>query len=162
MKKTTLVFLFSTLFLASCKKETQYIYGVEDVSVNRREGNKQNTKSTTEFISIAYSDIFGTTIPNDGLVKLQLAYSAFGDQKLIEQLIIRNLLNQGGNTTIPTSTEMRADIGLFINKSYVKFYGRNPNEFELYYLKSMIETDLSITPELVYFGMMTSNEYRYY
>jgi hypothetical protein len=147
---------------ASCKKETQYIYGLEDVNVNRREGNKQNIKSTTEFISIAYSDIFGTTIPHEGLVKLQVAYSAFGDQKLIEQLVIRNFLNQSGTNAIPTNNQMRTNIPLFLEQSYVKFFGRKPNEFEANFLKNLIETDASISPEIVYFGMMTSNEYRYY
>ncbi len=145
----------------SCKKETLYNYEVEDVNVSRRDASKPNVKSTTEFISIAYSDVFGSTIPHDKLVKLQLAYSAFGDQKLIEQLVIRNFL-QNTTNAIPSSQEMKGDVATFIQKSYVKFFGRNPNEYEAWYLKNMIDTDQSITPEIVYYGMMTSNEYRYY
>lgn len=145
----------------SCRKETTYIYGVDDISVDRSGANKENVKSTTEFISIAYSDIFGTTIPHSELVKLQTAYSAFGDQKLIEQLVIRNFLNQPGNT-IPSQTDMSSDLNKFIEQSYIKFFARRPNEYEVYYLKNLLESDPGITPELVYFSMMTSNEYRYY
>lgn len=158
--------LFACLILLgllghSCKKETEYIYGVTDVELNQSDANKPNVKSTNEFISIAYSDIFGATIPHDKLVKLQTAYTAFGDQKLIEQLVIRNFLNQPGNV-IPSQGEMTADLNKFIEDTYIKFFARRPNEYETYYLKNMLTTDPSITPELVYYAMMTSNEYRYY
>lgn len=158
--------LFSCLILYgmlghSCKKETDYIYGVTDVDLNQSGANKPNVKSTNEFIAIAYSDIFGTTIPNDKLVKLQTAYTSFGDQKLIEQLVIRNFLNQPGNV-IPSQVEMVADMDKFIEDTYIKFFARKPNEYEAYYLKNIMTTDPGITPELVYYAMMTSNEYRYY
>ncbi|MBX7181020.1 MAG: hypothetical protein K1X82_02820 [Bacteroidia bacterium] len=153
--------LFISFLNQSCRKETAYIYGVTDVTISRTGANKENVKSTTEFISIAYSDIFGTTIPHSELVKLQAAYSAFGDQKLIEQLVIRNFLNQSGNT-IPSATDMNSDLDKFIDQSYIKFFARHPNEYEAYYLKNLLISDPGITPELVYFSMMTSNEYRYY
>jgi len=149
------------LFEQSCKKETEYVYGVTDVELNQSGANKPNVKSTNEFIAIAYSDIFGTTIPNDKLVKLQSSYTAFGDQKFIEQLVVRNFLNQPGNA-LPSQVEMTADLDKFIVDTYIKFFARRPNEYEAYYLKTMLTTDPSITPELVYYAMMTSNEYRYY
>jgi hypothetical protein len=158
--------LFSSLILfglfgQSCKKETDYVYGVTDVDLNQSDADKPNVKSTNEFISIAYSDIFGTTIPHDKLVKLQTAYTAFGDQKFIEQLVIRNFLNQPGNA-LPSQGEMTADLDKFIEEAYIKFFARKPNEYEAYYLKNLLTNDPSITPELVYYAMMTSNEYRYY
>src|SRR6478672_2151448 len=96
MKKYTRIILLLVLpFAFACKKETKssYIYEVEPVSVKKDGGNKQNQKTTTEFISIAYSDIFGSTITNTKLVNLSLAYDAFGDKKFIEDLIIRNYLS---------------------------------------------------------------------
>ena len=45
---------------------------------------------------------------------------------------------------------------------YQKFLNRYPNEFELWHMKNVIEENEDITPELVYFAIMTSNEYRYY
>lgn len=163
-RKNLLSFLFvlvALTFFVSCKKEKKYVYDVNGVNVAAEASAKQTTKTTTEFISIAYSDLYGNTISNDELTKLSLAYSAFGDKKLIENLIIKNFLNNG-SVIIPTKAAMLADLDKFILKTYSKFYNRTPNEFEAWMLKNAIIGDATITPELVYYSMMTSDEYRYY
>lgn len=151
------------LFAVSCKKEspTSYIYGVNTTTVSQDGVSKPNPKSTVEFISIAYSDLFGNTIDLNTLTELGTAYEAFGDKKLIEDLIIRNMLN-AQQATIPSQTSMSANVPAFIVNTYKKFYNREPNEFELWQFTNLINTDSSITPELVYYAFMTSNEYRYY
>lgn len=151
------------IIITGCKKEspTSYIYGVNTTSVTQDGVAKPNLKSTVEFISIAYSDLFGNTIDLNTLTRLETAYSAFGDKKLIEDLIIRNALNAPG-VIIPTIAEMQANVPLFIINTYKKFYNREPNEFELWQLTNQINNDADITPELIYYAFMTSNEYRYY
>ena|SRR5688572_14918570 len=159
MKK---IFFAACLFVAiACNKEKTYLYDVNGIDVTQQSGVKGTAKSTTEFISIAYADLFGTTISNDDLVKLFTAYSSFGDKKLIEDRIIRDFLDLPG-TNIPTTQQMRNDIPVYITNSYKKLFNRNPNEFEKYYLKDMIQTDTTITSEMMYYSFMTSNEYRYY
>lgn len=155
--------LLVVLFTSSCKKEapTTYIYGVNGVGVTQDGVSKPNVKSTVEFISIAYSDLFGNTINQATLTDLATAYVSFADRKLIEDMIIRNFLNAPG-VDIPTLTEMNANVPTFIINSYKKFYNREPNEFELWQMENLIESDSAITPELVYYAFMTSNEYRYY
>lgn len=151
------------LFAVSCKKEspTSYIYGVNTTTVSQDGVSKPNPKSTVEFISIAYSDLFGNTIDLNTLNELGTAYEAFGDKKLIEDLIIRNMLN-AQQALIPSQASMSANVPAFIVSTYKKFYNREPNEFELWQFTNLINTDTSITPELVYYAFMTSNEYRYY
>ena len=151
------------LFLFSCKKDKQfdYIYDVNDVNVHQTGVSKPNVKSTIEFISIAYSDLFGTTISASDLTELSLCYLAFGDKKFIEDLIIRNFLNKTG-VIIPTSTTMNADVPAFVQTTYRKFYNRDPNEFEKWQIVNYINSTPNITPELVYYSFMTSDEYRYY
>ena len=153
--------LLAVSVLSSCKKDTDFIYGVEDVDVQKPDANKPNVKSTFTFISIAYSDLFGANISQTQLVELQTAYAGFGDQRMIEQMIIKNFLNDGG-VDIPSQSEMNADVEQFIKDGYVKFFNRLPNEFELWHIENEIAGDNTITPELIYFAMMTSNEYRYY
>lgn len=153
--------LFAFLAFASCKKEKIYVYDVNDVTIRQPDADKPNVKSTTEFISIAYSDLFGTQITQGKLVNLQLAYAAFGDLKLIEEMIIKNFLNESG-VDIPSNSEMRGDVEKFVDDSYIKFYNRRPNEFEKWHVVSAINDDTQLTPELLWFSMMTSNEYRYY
>ncbi|MGB3948405.1 MAG: hypothetical protein WBM13_10495 [Bacteroidia bacterium] len=155
--------LLVVVFTSSCKKAapTTYIYGVNGVGVTQDGVSKPNVKSTVEFISIAYSDLFGNTINQATLTDLSTAYVSFADKKLIEDMIIRNFLNTPG-IDIPTLTEMNASLPTFIINSYKKFYNREPNEFELWQMQNLIESDSTITPELVYYAFMTSNEYRYY
>ena len=151
--------------LNSCKKDKEkvydYVYNVNDEYVNQTGVNKPNVKSTLEFISIAYSDLFGTTIGQGDLTNLSLAYIAFGDRKFIEDMIIRNFLNKSG-VIIPTKSEMTADVQTFVKNTYRKFYNRDPNEFEKWQIVNNINSDANATPELVYYAFMTSDEYRYY
>ncbi len=160
--KSSYIFIISLLiFFSSCKKEQDYIYELNPVTVSQSGSGKDNVKSTIEFISIAYSDLFGTGISSAELIKLDLAYQSFGDRKLIEDMIIRNFLNKPG-VQLPTDAQMRSDINAFILKSYLKFFNREAQAFEAWYIKDLIEKNAGINPAMVYYAMMTSNEYRYY
>ena len=156
--------IFISILLISalaCIKEKKYQYDVNPVSVGQQGGEKNNRKSTTEFISIAYADLFGTNIPQSKLVNLSVAYSSFGDLKVIEERIIKNFLNDS-NVVVPPLPSINGDTALFIVNSYKKFYNREPNEFEKHYWKEFIRTHFTITPATIYYAMMTSDEYRFY
>ncbi len=159
MKKLFLA--IALLAAVSCSKEKTYIYDVKNVDVTQANGNKGTAKTTTEFISIAYSDLFGTTIANADLLDMFVTYSSFGDKKLVEDRIIRTLIDRPG-VQIPTNQAMRNDIGLFVTNSYKKLFNRAPNAFENYFVTSKIQSDTAITPAMLYYSFMTSNEYRYY
>lgn len=161
IKNNLLSFLIIVLVGVSCKKDPTYVYNVNTVNVSQNSSLKRNVKTTNEFVSIAYSDLYSSTINNDKLTKLSTAYLAFGDKKLIEEIIIKNFLNDPSVKIISKNT-MKANVEDFVIKSYKKFYNREPNEFELWNTKNIINADTSITPELMYYSFMTSNEYRYY
>jgi hypothetical protein len=160
MKKIIFVFLISIVF-NSCKKETEYIYEVNDVQVSQEDIGKGIPKSTIEFLSIAYSDIFGNTISQNQLNRLSLLYLAFGDKKLLEDLLIKNMINRP-ESLLPSNQTMRADVDLFIVNAYQKLYNRSPNELEVFTLKKNINENAQMTAVIVYYAMMTSDEYRYY
>jgi hypothetical protein len=160
MRKLLLFTVVSLSFLG-CKKETDFVYEVNDVQVSKDKIGKGIPKSTVEFISIAYSDLVGSTISQNDLSRVTLLYLAFGDKRLIEDLLIKNIVNSP-NVNIPTDDEMRSDITAFINSTYLKLFNRDPNEVELFTLRKQISENASITPKLVYYAMMTSDEYRYY
>lgn len=165
MKKTIYIFLcVFGIMLNSCTKheiEKRYVFGVDKVTIRQPGTEKPNTKTTTEFISICYSDLFGSSISNSTLVKLSNAYVAFGDKKLVEDIIIRNFLNSTA-VIMPTTTEMRNDPEGFVENCYKKFFTRYPSEFEKHNMAQMIETDSEMTPDQVFYAFLTSNEYRYY
>lgn len=149
------------LFALGCKKEQIFTYGVNDVTVEQPGAVKPNVKSDLEVISIAYTDLFGTTIPPDELDDKAKAYQSFGDKRLIIDMIILNFLNEPG-VQVPTATAMRDDVEQFVADAYARFFVREPTAFEQWFVSDLIHKDQDITPELVYYAFMTSNEYRYY
>ena len=157
-----IVLIFSVLILFSCKKEKNVIYQLNDVTIEQNSANKDHLKSTTEFISIAYSDIFGTVISTNKLADLTTIYKAFGDKKLIEQMVIKNFLNEPTNLIPVIDTTSVTTIKDFVTDAYKKLYNRNPDEYELWFVADMITKDNNLNAELVYYSLMTSNEYRYY
>ena len=146
-----------TLFVFSCKKKQEYVYDVNDETISAAGVQKPNVKSNTEFISIAHTDVMGTTVSAGNLNELKTQYLAFGDKGVVEDLIIRNFMNKSGNT-IPTS--IGSDKKAFITNAYKKVYNRVPNEYEIYYLTDLLNKNSSITAEMFYYSLMTSNEYR--
>jgi hypothetical protein len=161
--KTLFKIIIPLLILAgsSCTKDKKYQYEVTDVNVTQEGTEKTNRKSTTEFISIAYADVYGTNIPQSKLVNLSVAYSSFGDLKVIEQKIISNFLNDPA-AIIPSLPSVNGDTSVFIVNTYKKFYNRTPNEFEKHFWKELIRTNAGANPTTIYFAMMTSDEYRFY
>ena len=157
-----LIFIFSILLLFSCKKEKNVKYQLNDVTIENNRANKDHLKSTTEFISIAYSDIFGTVISINKLADLTKIYKAFGDKKLIEQMVIKNFLNEPSIQIPQIDRSSASTINTFTQNMYIKLYNRTPDEYELWFISNMIENDTDLTSELIYFSLMTANEYRYY
>ncbi|MBK7887363.1 MAG: hypothetical protein IPJ86_08675 [Bacteroidetes bacterium] len=153
--------LLLVLLLTSCEKEKDYIYEVNPVNVQQGGSTKNNAKSTVEFVTIAWADLFGTQIPQQELVKLNTVYSSFGDKKLIEDRILLNLLNKPG-IQVPSATNVNGDTLKFIQNTYKKLYNRSPDAFEQYYMKEQIRLNTAISATVIWYALMSADEYRYY
>ena len=140
---------------------TEYVFEVEPVQVVQSGSEKPNRKNNIEFISIAYADVFSSSISQTELNKLSVAYRSFGDKELVEDVLIKNFLNNR-LAQIPSKTEMLQDVEQFIEDSYLRFYNREPSNYESWFLKKQIEDNTEIDPELIYYSMMTAEEYRFY
>ncbi len=165
--RVTYMVLFSLIFI-SCKKkvieETVYdniIYEVNDVAVYGSNVEKTKQKSTNQYISILYTDLFNQAISNNELAEISELTLAMGDKQTSNELIISHYLNSP-LVNIPTNSQMRTDVATFINETYVKFYQRYPTEYEKIYLKKMIEDDPLMTAENIYVAFALSNEYYFY
>jgi hypothetical protein len=161
MRNQFYLFLALVLFLAACKKETQYQYQVQTQQLYQNSGQKTNLKTTNQFISIAYNDLFNASITTSQLGNLNVCLEALGDQATMEDMIVKNLLSQAV-TQIPDSVTMRANIPVFVTQTYLRFYNRQPTAEEAWKMQSLIQQNSGINPQMVYYSMMTSNEYRYY
>lgn len=161
IRKRIWMLAICVLALGSCKKELIYTYEVNDVDVAQPGAVKPNVKSDLEVLSIAYSDLFGATIPSDELEALALSYQSFGDKAQVMDMVILNFLNDP-NVQIPTDAAMRSDVEAFVDASYRKFFVREPSAFERWFVSDLIRKDAGLTPDLVYYAFMTSVEYRFY
>jgi hypothetical protein len=161
MPRFASLLLLSGLLLFGCESEQTYLYEVNNVTVRESGVSKENLKSELEFLSLAYNDLFATTLTEDQLFNLAQAYSSLGDKNLIVDILIRNFLNAPG-ANVPSSQAMRSDVNRFITDTYKKFYVREPGEYELWYLGNLIQNDPEMTPEMIYYAFLTSDEYRFY
>lgn len=164
----------TTLFICmiSCTREEQVIaditienviYSINDVPIYSSNAQKNKQKTSAQYLSTVYSDLFQTTIPGNDLVNLTSILRASGDKVMMSELIINNFLNdQIVQGFLPTQAEMKNDIDVFIEDTYIRFYLREPTELENHLLKTMIEQDPGITPVMVYLAFSSSNEYWFY
>ncbi len=168
----TKILLFFIVFLAfsSCKKETtvinqpvvdNYIYGVTGENLYQSNVEKNKQKTSEQYISILYANLFQTSVPQSDLVELAELRVSIGDKQAADELILNNFVNSG-SVMIPTDNEMRADLDRFIEETYLRFFLRKPNAYEIFELKKEIEDDAEMTPGLIYQAFALSNEYKFY
>jgi len=165
-----LLFLVTLLTITtSCKKETttihntdvDYIYDVNGENIYQSNAEKNKEKSSEQYVSILYSNLFQNAIGQDDLVELSEIRRAIGDKQIADELILNAFVNNN-NVMIPNNTSMRNDIDAFVEETYLRFFLRKPNPYEIYELKSEIEQDTDLSPDLIYMAFALSNEYKFY
>jgi hypothetical protein len=163
-------YLILLLLLTACKKETvtvhqpvvdNYIYGIDGENLYQSNAEKNKQKSAEQYISILYSNLFQNAIGQNDLVELSEIRRAIGDKQISDELILNAFVNNN-LVIIPSNLAMRADIDAFVEETYLRFFLRKPNPYEAHELKSEIENDEGLTPELIYMGFALSNEYQFY
>tara|TARA_Y100001954_G_scaffold105555_1_gene114696 strand:- start:55 stop:576 length:522 start_codon:yes stop_codon:yes gene_type:complete len=164
--------LYCFILLSSCTRESQItaditienvVYGLEDVPLYTSSVDKNKQKTNTQYLSTIYSDLYQTSIPVNDVAELSKLLLASGDKIMMSELITNAFIHDGHvQSLVPTQVEMNADIDAFIRSTYIRFYLREPTEFEKYYLKKIIDEDTGITPEIIYTAFATSNEYWFY
>jgi hypothetical protein len=167
-KVIKIVALALVLFSFSCKKKIEeqivydnVIYGVDDVEIYSSNAQKTSQKSAELLVSIMYADIFNQGINTNTLLEVSEIYIALGDKTMFNELIFSHFFKDP-TAVVPSDVTMRADIDTFIEDSYIRFFQRNPSEYEKHYLKDLIANDNDITVENVYTSFVLSNEYYFY
>ena len=157
-----IIYILLLIVLSSCKRDPSYIFEVNDVTVTASTGEKNRLKTDIEFVSIAHTDIFGSNISSNNLENIVTTYKSFGDKSLTIEMIIRKFIDDGGVNITAIDKSSNTSIESFVINTYKKLYNREPDAFEKWYLSDLIANDDVINAEMVYFSMMTANEYRYY
>lgn len=164
MKTTLFTFCsIALLMLSSCSNDDPYfLFEVDNVEVQQSDANKNRLKTDIEFVSIAYNDLYGSNIPQNQLEEIITSYKSFGDKSLVIELIIKKFIVDE-SSDIPSLVRVsRQSVETFVVDAYEKLYNRTPNAFEKWHMTELIMNNTNIDAEMIFFSMMTANEYRYY
>ncbi len=156
------VIIFNTLIInIGCTKEILVDYQVKNNNIYEVKSQKFKAKNEAEYISILYTNLHQKAIDPSSLFQSQSVLYSIGDQNVAKEMLLSGYFNQN-SIKIPTNTEMRADLPLFIENTYKRFYLRRPSESEKMYFTHYIQNNPALSVEMVYTAFATSDEYSFY
>ena len=158
IRNTSLILICLTI-LISCKKED--IYDVNQINANSYNANKNKLKTTHQYISIVYANLFQQALSANELVEISRCIESIGDKQVAHEIVLSNFMNKEG-VMIPSDSVMREDLDLFIEETYKRFYVRDITEAEREFFINFFETNQNVSAEMVYMAFALSNEYQYY
>ncbi len=150
-----------SLLLASCRKEDDLLYELNEVQLVSSAAEKTREKSNQQYVNILRTNLFQSGLTSSQAYKLDQLFQSIGDKELAKEVLISNFFNEPG-VQMPTAEAMHQDIDGFVRDTYKRFLVREPNEAELTWVRNFIQSNPYMTPELVYFSFALSNEYQYY
>lgn len=159
MKKNILLLLIVSVSVVACKKDP--IYEVNQLQSNSYNANKNKLKSTSQYISILYANLFQKALSPNELVEITKCIESVGDKGLVHEVVLSNFMNKDG-VIITSDSLMRADLDLFIEETYRRFYVRDITEAEREYFLNFFVSHPDVTSEMVYMAFSLSNEYQFY
>ena len=161
MKKLFLLSLCFSLVFAACKKEEDIIYGVNQVNADSYNSGKDKLKSTFQYISIVYANLFQQALSANELVEISNCIISIGDKEVANEIVLSNFMNKTG-VIMPSDSLMRSDVNTFLEETYKRFFIRNITEAEREYFKNFLETHPDVSVEMIYTAFSLSNEYQFY
>ena len=161
IKKILHIILCLSIFLTACKKEEDVIYNVNQVNANSYSSGKDKLKSISQYISIVYANLFQEALSANELVEITRCIESVGDKELVHEVVLSNFMNKDG-VIITSDSLMRADLDLFIEETYKRFYVRDITEAEREYFLNFFASHPDVTSEMVYMAFSLSNEYQFY
>lgn len=160
-KRLVLLVLLYLFIGSSCRRDDYQLYGVEPVPVSGINTGKSKQKSSAQYISIVYANLFQKALSANQLVEITNLIESIGDKQLAHEIILSNFMNRP-DVLIPSMTAMRSDVDGFITDTYKRFLVREPSASERSWFKNFIETNTFVTPEIVYLSFALCDEYQFY
>ena len=158
MKK--LLYILSVfLILSSCKKDD--VYELNEVNATSYNANKDKLKSSNQFISILYANLFQEALSANELFEISRCIQSIGDKEVAHEIVFSNFMNKNG-VIIPSDSLMRDNLDLFIEDTYKRFFVRDITEAEREFFISFFESHPNVSAEMFYMAFALSNEYQYY
>jgi len=159
MKKILILIIVISIISLSCRKEN--VYELNNINATSYNANKDKLKSTNQYISILYANLFQEALSANELVEISRCIESIGDKQVAHEIVLSNLMNKEG-VMIPSDSLMRSDLNLFIEETYKRFFVRDITEAEREYFLNFFESHPDVSAEMVYVAFSLSNEYQYY
>lgn len=160
MKKIFLVCTAILIGISSCKKEDA-IYEINQIQSTSYNANKNKLKSISQYISILYANLFQKALSANELVEITRCIESIGDKQVAHEIVLSNFMNKQG-VEIPSDSLMRADLNVFLEETYKRFYVRDLTEAERQFFLDFFESHPDVSAEMVYMAFSLSNEYQFY
>lgn len=155
-----MLFLFGSFLFTGCREETD-LYVVNDVNILPVNSEKDKPKTSGQYISILYTNLFQEAIGPNKMLEAQKAIESIGDKQVAYDILVSKYMNDP-RVVLPTDSFMREHTEEFVRETYKRFLVRQPTEAELRWMMNYIASRPNLTPELVYFAFATSNEHFHY
>tara|TARA_Y100001968_G_scaffold17001_1_gene13494 strand:- start:1095 stop:1574 length:480 start_codon:yes stop_codon:yes gene_type:complete len=159
MRKILILIIVISIISLSCRKEN--VYELNNINATSYNANKDKLKSTNQYISILYANLFQEALSANELVEISRCIESIGDKQVAHEIVLSNLMNKEG-VMIPSDSLMRSDLNLFIEETYKRFFVRDITEAEREYFLNFFESHPDVSAEMVYVAFSLSNEYQYY
>jgi hypothetical protein len=156
----TVFFIIILFVISSCKKE-DVVYDINQLQSSSYNANKNKLKSIGQYISIVYANLFQKALSSNELVEITRCIESIGDKQVAHEIVLSNFMNRE-DVIIPSDSMMRADLDLFLEETYKRFFVRNITEAEREFFLNFLNSNPHVSCEMVYMSFALSNEYQFY
>ena len=155
-----LVFFFLISIFSSCQKD-DIVYDINQLQSSSYNANKNKLKSVSQYISIVYANLFQKALSSNELVEITRCIESIGDKQVAHEIVLSNFMNEP-DVIIPSDSLMRADLDLFLEETYKRFFVRDITEAEREFFLNYLNANPNVSSEMVYMSFALSNEYQFY
>ena len=153
------ILIFSFCFSAC--KEDDLVYDINQLQSSSYNANKNKLKSISQYISIVYANLFQQALSSNELVEITRCIESIGDKEVAHEIILSNFMNSQ-DVILPSDSLMRADLDVFLEETYKRFYVRDITEAEREFFLNFLNSNPNVSAEMVYMSFALSNEYQFY
>ena len=155
-----IVFFFLITIFSSCQKD-DIVYDINQLQSSSYNANKNKLKSVSQYISIVYANLFQKALSSNELVEITRCIESIGDKQVAHEIVLSNFMNEP-DVIIPSDSLMRADLDLFLEETYKRFFVRDITEAEREFFLNYLNANPNVSSEMVYMSFALSNEYQFY
>ena len=159
-RKYLLFFLIISFCFSACK-ENDLVYDINQLQSSSYNANKNKLKSISQYISIVYANLFQQALSSNELVEITRCIESIGDKEVAHEIILSNFMNSQ-DVILPSDSLMRADLDVFLEDTYKRFYVRDITEAEREFFLNFLNSNPNVSAEMVYMSFALSNEYQFY